>query len=155
MCGWRDRATRRTFGAWFALSSHREPSTRAGRKYARLNEGDEVVLVAYVKDKDAVLVAVSDGHALGVTVSEISVLGGAGKGSMLVKVEEGERVVGAIIAIMKRDVITVETEKGKILELSWQGIEGSRADKGSAIVKRDRFARVVLPPPSLPSLEQN
>jgi hypothetical protein len=32
---------------------------------------------------------------------------------------------------------------------------GERADKGHAILKRDRFARVVLPPPALPSLEPN
>ncbi len=68
-------------------------------------------------------------------------------------VDEGERVIGAAVALAKRDVIVVETEKGKTLELSYQALEGSRADKGHAIVKRDRFAKVVVPPPVIPSLE--
>jgi DNA gyrase subunit A len=137
----------------FSLSAHRDVSTRAGRKFARLNDADEVVLVSYVKDSDGVLAATSDGHALGVVAGEIAVLSGAGKGSMLLKVEDGERVVGAIVAIMKRDVISVETEKGKTIDLTYMLLEGTRGGKGQQIVKRDRFARVVLPPPALPSLD--
>jgi hypothetical protein len=41
------------------------------------------------------------------------------------------------------------------MELSYQLIEGSRADRGAAIVKRDRFARIVSPPPTVPSLAGN
>ena len=137
----------------FSLSAHRDVSTRAGRKYARLNDGDEVVLVSFVKDSDGVLAVTSDGHALAVTAADIAVLSGAGKGAMLMKVEEGERVVGAVIAIMKRDVITVETEKGKSIDLTYMLLEGTRGGKGQQIVKRDRFARVITPPPALPSLD--
>jgi hypothetical protein len=50
----------------------------------------------------------------------------------------------------------IETEKGKTLELQSQKILGSRGDRGSAIVKRDRFARLVLPPPvTVPQLTPN
>ena len=137
----------------FSLSPHRETSTKAGRRYAKLNDGDEVVFVAPAADKDGVLVATSDGHALGVYAGEIPLLGGVGKGSMLIKVNDGERVLGAVLAGAKRDQIVVETDKGKTMELSFQLIEGSRADRGSAIVKRDRFARVVPPPVTVPTLE--
>ena len=137
----------------FSLSPHREPSTRAGRKFARLNEGDEVLLVSFVKDSDGVMAATSDGHAIAVVASELAVLSSAGKGAMLLKVEDGERVIGAHIALMKRDVITIETEKGKTHELSFMALEATRGGKGHAVVKRDRFARVVVPPPAVPSLE--
>ena len=137
----------------FSLSTHRDPSTRAGRKFARLNEGDEVLLVSYVKDSDGVMAATSDGHALAVVAGELALLSAAGKGSMLMKVEDGERVIGAQIALMKRDVISIETEKGKTIDLTFMGLEGTRGGKGTQVVKRDRFARVVLPPPVVPSLE--
>ena len=108
-----------------------------------------------VGEKDAVLMASSDGHALGVAVSEISVLGGAGKGSIAMKLHDGERVLGCVLAVARRDTITVETEKNRSIDLTWMGIEGSRADRGHAIVKRDRFARVVQGFPVVPSLEKN
>jgi DNA gyrase subunit A len=147
--------TRAGLGFRFSLSAHREPSTKAGRKYARLNEGDEIVLVALVDDDDSVMVATSDAHALGVKVADITVVSNAAKGAMVIKVNDGERVIGGIIGLAARDAITIETEKGKSLDLSLQSLLGERADKGHAILKRDRFARVVLPPPALPSLEPN
>ena len=145
--------TRAGLGFRFSFSSHREPSTKAGRKYARLNEGDEVVFVALVSDDDAVMVATSDAHALGVKVAEIAVLAAAGKGAMVIKIAEGERVVGAVLGLAARDTITVETEKGKTIDLSLQSLLGDRADRGHAVLKRDRFARVVTGPPALPSLD--
>jgi DNA gyrase subunit A len=145
--------TRGGLGFRFSLRPHRDVSTRAGRRFARLNEGDEVLTVMAIGDADSILCAVSDGHALGVPVDEVAILGGAGKGSMLVKVAEGERVVGAVLALGKRDTITVETEKGKQIDLTSDRIAGSRGGRGDAIVKRDRFARVVLPAVVVPSLE--
>ena len=61
----------------FSLSAHREASTKAGRRYGKLNEGDEIVMVAVAaNDKDGVLAATSDGHALGVPVKELALLSG-------------------------------------------------------------------------------
>jgi DNA gyrase subunit A len=139
----------------FSLTPHREPSTKSGRKFAKLNEGDEVVLLSEVKGREGVLVATSDGYALGVRADEVPVLSGVGKGSALIKLAEGERVVGAQIAASKHDAFTVETEKGKSLDLAWDKIAGSRGEAGESIVKRDRFARVVPPPPVLPSATSN
>ena len=101
------------------------------------------MFVSYVSEKDAVLLVTDDGHGLGVAMNEISVLSGVGKGAMVMKVEADANIIGCAIATAKRDVIKVVTEKDKTLELTYQGLEGSRADKGHAIVKRDRFARVV------------
>jgi DNA gyrase subunit A len=145
--------TKAGLGFVFSLRPHREPSTRAGRRFARLNDGDEVLAVLPARLDDTVLVATTDGHALGVSVGEIGMLSGPGKGSMVIKVDEGERVLGAVLALGPRDVITVETDKGKTLELTRDKILGTRGGKGEAIVKRDRFARVVLPPIVAPSLE--
>ncbi|HEX7601053.1 MAG TPA: DNA gyrase C-terminal beta-propeller domain-containing protein, partial [Polyangiaceae bacterium] len=145
--------TRGGLGFRFSLRPHREPSTRAGRKFAKLNEGDEVLAVLLAEPRAAVLCAASDGHALGVPVDELGVLAGVGKGAMVMKVSDGERLIGAVIAATKRDTITIETEKGKTLELERHKIQGARADKGDLIVKRDRFVRVVLPAVAPPVLD--
>ncbi len=72
--------TRAGFGFRFSLRPHREPSTRAGRRFAKPKEGDEVLAVMAVGDGDAVVCVSGDGHVLGVPVGEIPALAGAGKG---------------------------------------------------------------------------
>ena len=67
----------------FSLRPHREPSTRAGRKYARLGEGDEVIYMDVVGKGDYVAAASTDGHALICKADEVALLAGAGKGVMV------------------------------------------------------------------------
>ena len=102
---------------------------------------------------DTVLCASSEGHALGVGVDLIPVLSGAGKGSILMKIDEGDRLLGAVVASESGGVLLVKTEKGKTHELSRDKILGARADRGGQIVKRDRFARIVPPAVVAPVLE--
>jgi DNA gyrase subunit A len=87
--------------------------------------------------------------------SEVSILSGVGKGTMLIKLDEGERVVGALVAVRKSDGFSVETEKGRTVEVGFGEVLGSRGSRGEVLVKKDRFARVILPPPTLPSLVNN
>ncbi len=146
--------TKAGLGFRFALAPHRDPSTRSGRKFARLNEGDEVVTVLLLgSDDDVVLVATSDGHVLGVRAGDLALLSGAGKGSMVIKVGEGVRVVGAVLAQGARDVIVCVTEKGKEHRVGVDRVLGSRAGKGEAVARRDGFVRVVPPPIEVPRLE--
>jgi DNA gyrase subunit A len=145
--------TRTGLGLRFSLRAHREPSTRAGRKFAKLNEGDEIIAVLPASAGDTVLCASAEGHALGVGVDLIPVLSGAGKGSILMKIDDTDRLLGAVVASESGGFLVVETEKGKTHELSRDKILGARADRGGQIVKRDKFARIVPPPVVAPSLE--
>jgi DNA gyrase subunit A len=145
--------TRSGFGFRFSLRQHREPSTRSGRRFARPKDGDEVLAVMTVSDGDSVVCASSDGHVLGVPVMEIPALAGAGKGAIVMDVEEGERLVGAVPALSPRDSVTIETEKGKPKDVRLSEVLGHRGNKGTAIVKRDRFTRVVPPQVVVPTLE--
>jgi DNA gyrase subunit A len=61
--------------------------------------------------------------------------------------------VGASVCVDRRDVVTVETEKGKGMGIAVADVLGARAAKGSLLVKRDRFARVVPPALVIPTLE--
>jgi DNA gyrase subunit A len=146
--------TRGGLGFRFSLRQHRDPSTRAGRRYAKLNEGDEVLAVMSVGQADSVMCAASDGYALAVKLDETAILSGTGKGSILMKVEGNERLVGAALAASEDDVLTVETEKGIERSFTAGKIMGARAARGrKSDFTRDRFAKVVLPPPAVQSLE--
>jgi DNA gyrase subunit A len=145
--------TRAGFGSRFSLRPHREPSTRSGRRFAKPKEGDEILAVMAVGDGDAVVCVSGDGHVLGVPVAEIPALAGAGKGVIVMALEDGERLVGAAPALAASDRITVETEKGKAKEIRLSEVLGRRANKGTPIVKRDRFTRLAPPVLVVPTLE--
>jgi DNA gyrase subunit A len=148
-------ATRGGLAFRFSLSAHREASTRSGRLFGRLNAGDEIVMVGVVGESDGVIAVASDGHVLGVAVSELALLSGAGKGSMLIKLDEDARVVGAQIVLSGRDSVSAETSKGKTIDMTYRSVLGKRAQTGQRIVTRDTFARIVPQPVPVPTLEAN
>jgi DNA gyrase subunit A len=145
--------TRAGFGSRFSLRPHREPSTRAGRRFAKPKEGDEVLAVMPVGDGDTVVCASGDGHVLGVAVTEIPALAGAGKGVIVMNVDEGERLVGATAVVDAHERVVLETDKGNLKEVRVSEAVGRRATRGTAIMKRDRFTRMVPAPLVVPSLE--
>ena len=146
--------TKHGLGFRFSLSAHRDVSTRSGRKFARLNEGDEVVFVVPADDSDVLLVATSDCHALGVEVSELALLSGAGKGTMVIKIDAPkERVVAANLALGGRGKLVVETDNGKEESITVDRVLGTRGARGTAIRKRGHFAHAVAQPIEVPTLE--
>jgi DNA gyrase subunit A len=145
----------------FPLFNHREPSTRSGRKYARLKEGDEVETV-FVQTEDTegyVLAATTDGHGIAVDIEELAVLSGPGRGTQLIKLAAGSEVLAARhVPSERKGSLVVKTEKGRRFELFAESLAATRASRGKAIVKRSRFAEVEyeLPPvPDLPSPEES
>jgi DNA gyrase subunit A len=146
--------TRHGLGFKFSLRPHRDPSTRAGRKFARLNEGDEVTFIGLVTDATPLIgVIATDGHALAVDVDDLALLSGAGKGTMVIKLDEGERLVGAVLGGPKDDLAFV-TAKSKELAIALKDIKGNRAAKGDVVSKRgDPPARQLLALPEVPSLK--
>lgn len=145
--------TRGGLGLRFSLRSHGEPSTRAGRKFARLNKGDEILTVeplGLYQEEDWIMVAADDGHALAVKADDISLLGGPGKGVMVIKLAKGAKLLGAELGHRALDSITVETGKGKERNLTLQSLEGTRGGKGATIVRRGGFSNYVWRPVETP-----
>ncbi len=141
----------------FSLRPHREPSTRAGRKYGKPMPGDEIVAV-FLEDEaaEALLVAATDGHVLGVDLGEIAILSGAGKGAKLIDLKEGERVVAAKLTARGDATLEVLNDKGKPVVVSLTEARGHRAARGTK--KRERFVKpapIPLEPPVLPKGEVN
>jgi len=147
--------TRAGLGLRFSLRPHRDPSTRAGRKFARLNEGDEVVCVAPIQtNKDLVVTIATDGHALSVPAADLALLSGAGKGTMVIKLDSNERLVGAELVAGGRGQVAFVTEKGRELTIEAAKLKGTRASKGDVVTKRtDKPVRMLPPAPEMPALK--
>jgi DNA gyrase subunit A len=137
----------------FSLRAHRDPSTKAGRKYARLSEGDQVIYVDAMKTGDYVAAASDSGHALICRADQVAVLGSAGKGVMLMKLDEGEILIGAKLLRGKSDELAVENEKGTAYDITLRKYEAvTRGGKGHALFKRGKLVGKVAEEPPLPAL---
>ena len=143
--------TRRGFALRFSLRSHREPSTRSGRKYARPPKGDEVVYVAPVEEGDAIACATFEGRALLCDAEEVSLLSGAGKGVYLIKLQGNDQVVAAQVLGSDSDALIVQRDGGSEYRVTRRKYElVSRAGKGFSLFKRGKVSGVVYQEPTLP-----
>ncbi|HSD85941.1 MAG TPA: DNA gyrase subunit A, partial [Kofleriaceae bacterium] len=138
--------TKQGFGLRFAMSQHTEITTKAGRRYARPKDPDEVIGVVPCNDGDIVVAATRDGHVLHCKADEVAKLEGAGRGVTVIKTADDDLVI-AFIAGRKADTMTIETEKsGKKFELHADPKQvSSRGGKGHQLMKRVTFKVVEKP----------
>jgi DNA gyrase subunit A len=135
----------------FSLRHHRDPSTRTGRRYFRLAEGDEVLYLAPTHDGDKVACVTQKGHALICQAEEVPVLAGAGKGVMLIKVADKDHVVGAQILRQASDAFIAIKDKGTEYPITTRRYEPvARAGKGHALFKRGEITGVTIAEPTIP-----
>jgi len=150
--------SKRGFGMRVALEPHRELSTRAGRRFAKPADGDEIVGVARVLEpKDVVCVVTSDARALICKAAELPELANPGRGVTVIKAG-AETVVGFGVGRAKdKDVLIAETDDGKELPVGPGRFSvTSRGGKGHALKRKTKIARVSsaepLAPPAPPAL---
>ncbi len=136
----------------FSLAPFKEPSTRAGRRFARPAEGAEVVGVSAVCGAEVVIAATRAARAMLCRVEDINVLSGPGKGVRLIKIRKDEdRVLGFIASKGDRDLLTVETSRGAEQTISTAKYEVTgRGGRGRELLQRGQFIRVVPPPVEVP-----
>jgi DNA gyrase subunit A len=137
------------------LAPYRTASTKVGRRYVRLNEGDRVVMAEVLKDEESLFLASASGHVLHFPVEQINILSGAGKGVIGIKLGEGDTCLGGALISGRFDMMQVETTGGKVMEFRRGKYEvTSRGGKGFEAVKRTSFVRVVPPPIELVDWDQ-
>src|SRR5438445_1908678 len=130
------------------LAPFRVASTKAGRMYARLNEGDRVVLATVLRDEESIFLASAQGHVIHFAVDEINILAGVGKGVMGIKLADDDTCLGAALVSKRNPGLVAETANGKTLEFKGNKYDiTGRAGKGFEAVKRTTFRRVI--PPSI------
>jgi DNA gyrase subunit A len=141
--------TKNGYGLRFAIAPHTEASTRAGRRFAKVAEGDEIVDVKPAAE-EGVLVVVSETHTLVCDVAEVNILANPGRGVTVIKTDDNENVVGFGV----NETLTLESEKGKTMEV--KPLKKDRVPRGSrgslAFSRKEKVARIVTPPPSVPQL---
>ena len=140
----------------FSLEPFVEPSTRAGRRYARPGEGAEFGGVARATGSEVLIVATREARALLTKAEEVNFLSGPGRGVILIKLaSKDDRVLGFIASTGDRDLMTVETSRGAEQTISTAKYEVTgRGGKGRELLQRGQFTRVVWAPPEAPpSLE--
>ncbi len=143
--------TRGGYGLRFLLSAHAEVTTKAGRRYARPGDGDEVIDVIGVKDTDVVVAATAGGHVLHCRADEINQLEGPGRGVTVIKTDEDDHVIG-FIAGDKTTTMVIENAAGKIWTLAADPRQvAARGGKGHQLQKKTTFTRQPVPV-TIPSL---
>ena len=135
----------------FSLEPLVEPSTRAGRRYARPSGESEVVGVARVTGQEVLIAATAEGRGLLCKVDEVNYLAGPGRGVILIKLGDEDRVLGFIASSGDRDLLTVETTRGAEQTISTAKYEVTgRGGKGRELLQRGQFTRVLWPMPDAP-----
>jgi DNA gyrase subunit A len=147
--------TRQGLGMRFNLDVHRELSTRAGRRFARCAEGDEIVGVMIATPADVVCVVTAAARALICKVDEIPELANPGRGVIVIKTDAEEPVVGFAVARPRdKEMLIAETDGGKKIAMgSGRPSLTARGGKGHTLARKTKVVRVILPePPSAPTL---
>jgi DNA gyrase subunit A len=135
----------------FSLEPFVEVSTRAGRRYARPADGAEVVGVARVTGKETLIAATAEARGLLCRADEVNYLAGPGKGVILIKLDEDDRVLGFIASTGDRDLLTVETTRGGEQTISTAKYEVTgRGGKGRELLQRGGFSRILWPAAGAP-----
>lgn len=132
------------YGLRFSVEAYVEPSTKAGRKFARPKKG-EAITHAYLCTGHEVLLAVTEQcRAMVCSAEEVNYLSGPGKGVQLVKLNKGDRLVGFKPSEGERDLLRVKTNRGaeKTVSTAKYRVTG-RGGKGWEMQKNGRISEII------------
>ena len=139
----------------FGLEQFVEPSTRSGRRFARVAPGSEIVGVEAIHGSETILAITAECRAMVCPAEEINYLSGPGKGVALIKVAKTDRLLGFKPSTGDRDLLVVETNRGAKKTISTAKYRvTSRGGRGIEIQKNGKIKTIVtLPPGAPPPLE--
>jgi DNA gyrase subunit A len=141
----------------FSLEPFVDVSTRAGRRFARVGQGAEVVGVSVVTGGEVLIAATRQARALLCKVDEVNFLAGPGRGVILIKLgKDDDKVLGFVASAGDRELLTVETSRGAEQTISTAKYSlTSRGGRGRELLQRGEFTRIVPALPELPALQSN
>lgn len=128
------------------FEAFRSPSTKAGRKYCRLNKADQVVYANLVRDAETVFLASRKARIIHFRIDEIPVLNGAGKGVRGLKLEAGDQLLGVTQLGRPSDCLRVKNENDKVLSFGQTKYQvTSRGGRGVKTSMRTEFVELIHP----------
>lgn len=144
-------ATSNGFALRFGLQQFVEPSTRSGRRYARISPGAELVGVEAIQGTETILAITAECRAMVCPAEEINYLSGPGKGVTLIKLSKSDRLLGFKPSSGDRDLLVVETNRGAKKTISTVKYRvTSRGGRGTEIQKNGKIAAILAEPPAAP-----
>ncbi|MCG8652320.1 MAG: DNA topoisomerase 4 subunit A [Pirellulales bacterium] len=139
------------FALRFGLEPYAEPSTRSGRRFARLSGEAAIIDVAAIEGDEIILAVSQDCRAMVCAAEEVNYLSGPGKGVTLIRLSAGDRLLGFKASTGDRDLLTVRTNRGAKKTISTAKYRvTSRGGRGNEIQKNGKIAEIILPPPAAP-----
>lgn len=126
------------------LGPFRTASTKAGRKFCRLADGDRVVTVQLVGEATSVFLASHKGRVIHFALEEVAVLSGAGRGVRGIKLEASDHLVGLQLVTRPSDCLRIKTDGDKVLtcgQMKYAPV--TRGGKGDRAVTRSTVSEVL------------
>jgi DNA gyrase subunit A len=138
-----------------SFSPFRTPSTKAGRRFCRLREGDSVAFVELMRDAETLFLATRDARVIHFKIDDVPILGGPGKGVRGIKLAPNDEVLGAMPLGRPGDALHVINANDKSLSFGQMkyGVT-SRGGKGIKTSTRTGFKEIVPRPIELVDWEQ-
>ncbi|MGB7343769.1 MAG: DNA topoisomerase (ATP-hydrolyzing) [Pirellulaceae bacterium] len=131
----------------FGLEAFAEPSTRTGRRFARVSGDASIIDVAAIDGTEVVLSISRNCRAMVCEVEEINYLSGAGKGVMLLRLAKDDTLLGFKCSKGDRDLLTVKTNRDAKKTISTAKYRvTSRGGRGNEIQKNGKIAEIIRSP---------
>ncbi len=128
------------------LGPFRTPSTKVGRKFCRLENGDRVVEVQLIRDATSVFLASQQARILHFSLDEVPILSGAGKGVRGMKLEPKDTILGMAQMTRPSDCLRVITTADKELTFGqMKYVIASRGGRGNKTSHRSDFKTIQRP----------
>jgi DNA gyrase subunit A len=144
-------ATSSGFALRFGLQPFAEPSTRSGRRFARVASGAAVIGVFPIHGDEVILAISRNCRAMLCEAEEINYLSGAGKGVTLIRLAKEDELIGFKPSRGDRDLLTVRTNRGAKKTISTTKYRiTSRGGRGNEIQKNGKIAEIISPPIEVP-----
>ncbi|HEY1191446.1 MAG TPA: DNA topoisomerase (ATP-hydrolyzing), partial [Gemmata sp.] len=89
--------TRNGFILRLPITAFRAESTKAGRRFVKLEEGDKVVMARLAAGEDGVMLATAGGYVTHFPLDQVSILSGAGKGVIGIELEPKDDCLGGVL----------------------------------------------------------
>jgi DNA gyrase subunit A len=145
-------ATTSGFAMRFGLQPFAEPSTRSGRRFARVAPDHGVVGVVPIHGSETVLAITAECRAMVCPAEEINYLSGAGKGVTLIKIAKTDRLLGFKASTGDRDLLVVVTNRGARKTISTAKYRTTaRGGRGIEIQKNGKIASILADSPDAPT----
>jgi len=135
----------------FTLWPHKDVSTSRGRMFGRLKKGDAFVAVFKTYADDPSCVLTRHGRLLCCMSQDVKLLGGPGKGVIMIKLAGDDQVIGAFPEGLGASFEKSTGTQQKITSGN-RAVTG-RGGKGTALIKRGKVKQMVWPQLVVPDLE--